>query len=419
MKRIITIIAIFSIVLSVKAQNETVNGNLNVNGTVTSESRVEIKADNGSGHVASRLFLRSHNNYRGAGVFSLGQTNNWFMGNPYSDHANSFMIGVAPNSTGNEATAQKQYAKFFVNSNGNVGIGTTSPDEKLHIENSNNVNLRIHTTSPNKYAGIKLTAPRQSSGTSSHYIRTEGSNNYNLAVNADEKMFLMTNSVNRLTIGSSGNIGIGTDSPTHMFEVKNGSSDSFKTYKYGVEQITTTTGGWARSFRFSNENTNTAASFGSLNGTAYISTGFDATANNDTGFQNQKLTIRTNGNVGIGTTNPGSWKLAVNGNIRAKEIKVETGWSDFVFYDDYKLPTLTEVENHIKEKGHLKNIPSAKDVAENGILLGEMDAKLLQKIEELTLYTIAQEKKIEKLEEQTKEISELKLLVKELLAAKK
>ncbi|SFT96702.1 hypothetical protein SAMN04489724_3032 [Algoriphagus locisalis] len=101
-----------------------------------------------------------------------------------------------------------------------------------------------------------------------------------------------------------------------------------------------------------------------------------------------RMTISDIGNIGIGTTNPGSWKLAVNGQIRAKEIKVETSWSDFVFYDDYKLPTLNEVENHIKEKGHLKDIPSAKEVAENGIYLGEMDSKLLRKIEELTLYII-------------------------------
>ncbi|MBQ4804527.1 hypothetical protein J8L88_16825 [Aquimarina sp. MMG015] len=122
------------------------------------------------------------------------------------------------------------------------------------------------------------------------------------------------------------------------------------------------------------------------------------------------------GNLGIGTTNIGSWKLAVNGKIRAKEIKVETGWSDFVFYDDYKLPTLQEVEKHIEEKGHLKDIPSAKEVKENGILLGEMNSKLLQKIEELTLYTIEQEKQLDK---QSEEIAELKILVKKLLEIKK
>src|SRR5690606_31369179 len=104
------------------------------------------------------------------------------------------------------------------------------------------------------------------------------------------------------------------------------------------------------------------------------------------------------GNVGIGTIAPGNWKLAVNGEIRAKEIKVETGWSDFVFKNDYALPTLEEVEKHIKEKGHLKDIHSAKEVEENGIYLGEMDSKLLKKIEELTLYIIEQNKRIEALE---------------------
>ncbi len=106
-----------------------------------------------------------------------------------------------------------------------------------------------------------------------------------------------------------------------------------------------------------------------------------------------------NGSVGIGTTNITGWKLAVNGKIRAKEIKVETGWSDFVFENMYALPTLTEVEQHIKEKGHLKDIPSAAEVAKNGILLGEMNAKLLQKIEELTLYMIEQEKQLTELKE--------------------
>ncbi len=131
------------------------------------------------------------------------------------------------------------------------------------------------------------------------------------------------------------------------------------------------------------------------------------------------------GNVGIGTEQPGDWKLAVNGKIRAKEIKVETGWSDFVFFDDYKLPTLKEVEKHINTYGHLKDIPSAKEVEENGIQLGEMNSKLLQKIEELTLYTIQQDKKIETLQEknnqidsQQQEIDELKALVKELLDSK-
>jgi hypothetical protein len=104
------------------------------------------------------------------------------------------------------------------------------------------------------------------------------------------------------------------------------------------------------------------------------------------------------GNVGIGTITTGIHKLAVEGSIGAREIKVQaTGWADFVFKKEYDLPTLTEVEKHIKKKGHLQNIPSAAEVKKDGFFLGEMDAKLLQKIEELTLYTIQQEKDNKKL----------------------
>ena len=147
-----------------------------------------------------------------------------------------------------------------------------------------------------------------------------------------------------------------------------------------------------------------------------------------------EFTLRSNGNVGIGTLTTGSHKLAVEGSIGAREIKVEAApnWSDFVFYENYNLPTLTEVENHIKEKGHLKDIPSAEEVAKDGFYLGAMDAKLLQKIEELTLYTIGQQKEIEQLKKENievlnyrektvkleREVEVLKELVKQLLNKK-
>lgn len=111
------------------------------------------------------------------------------------------------------------------------------------------------------------------------------------------------------------------------------------------------------------------------------------------------------GNVGIGTKNPQN-KLDVNGTIHSKEVKVDMdNWSDFVFKKKYNLPTLLEVEKHIKENGYLENIPSEKQVIENGLNLGEMDAKLLQKIEELTLYIIDLNKKLEL---QNQEITEMK-----------
>ena len=109
-------------------------------------------------------------------------------------------------------------------------------------------------------------------------------------------------------------------------------------------------------------------------------------------------------NVGIGTLDPQGYKLAVNGTIRAKEIKVDSDWADFVFKKDYKLPTLKEVETHINENGTLPGIPSESEVKANGVNLAETNALLLQKIEELTLYIIKKEKRMESMEAEIKSI---------------
>ncbi|MDC6390953.1 LamG domain-containing protein [Maribacter sp. PR1] len=95
------------------------------------------------------------------------------------------------------------------------------------------------------------------------------------------------------------------------------------------------------------------------------------------------------GKVGIGTTIPGSYELAVNGEIRAKEIKVETAnWPDYVFDKEYPLQSLSQLQEFIKENGHLPNIPSAKIIETDGQNLGEMNRLLLEKIEELTIYIL-------------------------------
>ncbi len=116
--------------------------------------------------------------------------------------------------------------------------------------------------------------------------------------------------------------------------------------------------------------------------------------------------------VGIGTLDPKE-RLSVNGKIRSQEVKVEVAnWPDDVFAKGYELPSLQETEKQIKDLGHLPGIPSASEVKANGIDLGDMNARLLKKIEELTLYMIEMKKENEK---QKLSIQDLKISNEQLI----
>lgn len=127
--------------------------------------------------------------------------------------------------------------------------------------------------------------------------------------------------------------------------------------------------------------------------------------------------VNTTGKVGIATTNTPStigaanisnYSLYVKGGILTEELRVRTGWADYVFNDDYELKPLYEVKQFIDENGHLPNVPSASQVEEEGIELGEITKIQQEKIEELTLYLIQQQK----------ELDELKTLVRTLTESK-
>jgi len=185
-----------------------------------------------------------------------------------------------------------------------------------------------------------------------------------------------------------GNLGIGTNNPNSKLEIMGSSQLG---YEVGTLKLKSDTANQFMYFGYDDQ----------------YSAGYIQSVKPGTDQQNI-LIAPVGGNVGIGTKSPDA-KLAVNGTIHSKEVKVDmTGWSDFVFKKEYNLPTLEEVEKHITEKGHLENIPNEEEVLKNGINLGEMNAKLLQKIEELTLYIIDIKKNSTK---QNDEIQSLKTLI--------
>ena len=259
--------------------------------------------------------------------------------------------------------------------NGNVGIGTTTPHRSL-------------------------TFPYNSTGIGFEYSSTNSNVGHSIAKNINNSLLFKVDYSTwpssaplfefqgqgenvAMMILNNGNVGIGTTSPLGKLHIEtNKWSESLLTLKdshYSPHQV----------YNFQIESDGLKIKHDNI-----INYQFKSGGN----------FIVNNGKVGIGTTTPDS-KLSVNGNIHTKEVKVDLiGWSDFVFEKEYNLPTLAEVENHIKEKGHLKDIPSAKEVKKNGIYLGEMNSKLLQKIEELTLYTIQQEKRLNNIEFKNKKL---------------
>jgi hypothetical protein len=120
------------------------------------------------------------------------------------------------------------------------------------------------------------------------------------------------------------------------------------------------------------------------------------------------ITVGTGATIPVGST----YKMAIAGGIITEKVRVATNgtafWADFVFDKNYHLRPLSEVESYIKINKHLPEIPSTDEVTKNGIDLAETQALLLQKVEELTLYVIQQNKKIEGLEKKVKRFSRKK-----------
>ncbi|WP_299156984.1 hypothetical protein [uncultured Tenacibaculum sp.] len=411
MKKVILMVALMTSSLMLKAQVTDTGGNVGI-GTTTPGASLEV-----IGKTSSRLLRLDVKNENAAWKDQINI--NGDIDTPYGiafsgkghHRGGLYAENVGAGGDGNITLWSRANGSIILEGN-KVGIGTTIPKEKLHLEG----NLLIDVFDKGNESGIFFREGFSQSNKYNLSILTfdhNGSSADGLSMNAYDGISFSTGSGTRnerMRITQNGDVGIGTiNTFGHKLAVAGGVilDDNLK-FRYTGKKI-----GY-----YNDEDHKAQIQFyNSTNGNIEIENVWNG-GNADIVLKPDNNVIVSNGNVGIGTTNTFGYKLAVNGNIGAKEIKVEvnSAWPDYVFSKEYQLPTLKEVEKHIAEKGHLVNIPSAKEVRENkGIELGKMNAKLLQKIEELTLYTIQQEKEIGTLKTQktviekvTKENKDLK-----------
>ncbi|WP_426484975.1 hypothetical protein [Flavobacterium sp. 2] len=289
---------------------------------------------------------------------------------------------------------------YFTINKGKMGVGTSAPESKLSI---------YSTYAEGWNSGLELL--REDGGKGWIVVDSDGMK-FRTPVDGDGYYFRDNDNNTSFFVADGGSVGIGTTSPSQKLEVNGnglfqGAIISSKSSNEGgqiqIKNPSKTLNGTANTWTIYNM---TGVYGNSLQFYAYDNIGCVSG-----GLCASRFTIMDSGNIGIGINNPTN-KLDVNGTIHSKEVKVDmNGWSDFVFKKDYDLPTLEEVEKHIAEKGHLENIPSEEEVLKNGINLGEMNTKLLQKIEELTLYMIKIKK--ENMEMKSKQ-TELENTIKEL-----
>ncbi len=321
---------------------------------------------------------------------------------------------------------------------GNVGLGTNSPLTNLHIQAPDTPYLMLravgYTNSPavlTRKGGIIFNQENADKTAAIQFAIPPGSHMPGILFSTKPSWNTpgagLKDWYDRMFIHPNGNVGIGTAAPGSLFNTNQGTYPSYS----GSDKVLTihsattapvlelsrdagsTEGTKIGAVYFTNTQNQVDAhrqvagfwvenagsvSYPVLSGGRIV---FMTKAFNG-GVQN-KLIFDERGNLNVGMTAPNtkSYKLAVEGTIGARKVKVtQETWADFVFQAGYQLPSLQEVELYIQQYQHLPDIPSEKEVQKEGVDLGEMNRKLLQKIEELTLHVIDLNKRLRTLEKE-------------------
>lgn len=326
-------------------------------------------------------------------------------------------------------------------SNNYIGIGTSTPEGILDINANSNIPI-IRGNGGYIPTGLRFIDDSYTQpGQVKEWSIWKG-NTFNKGLS-----FMRYDAVDRcasgicdipLFLADNGNVGINTSSPQEKFSIHgkhmgttilvhadNGSNVPADLMFWASEPGLTYSGVGIGNNIKNYENGLSMERLNTSKGGSYIrlldnEINFNLVSN--TGVKQQSLTLYPNGNASL------------QGKFETKEIKVTlTPTADFVFDENYNLPSLEDIEKHIKEKKHLPEIASAAMMEKEGVNIGEFQIKLLQKIEELTLYSIEQNKqlksqseKLDQLQEENKilksqseEIKELKKQVQQFLTTKR
>ncbi|NER12987.1 hypothetical protein GWK08_06020 [Leptobacterium flavescens] len=421
------LISLFALAFTwgVNAQNTfPSSGNVGI-GTITPAHLLELNTSS-STHA---LFKGTYTGIQGIQIERNGGDNIRLVTN-YSGYGggleSSSVLRFAVNN--NSITNPSMY----INNSGNVGIGTTNPLSRLFVykgaSGGSPHSFSDITVEDNDNGMISILTPNNRDayfGFADQDDSYVGGMQYDHS--NDEMTFRVNNHNSDMVIKSNGNVGIGTTSPEYLLHVNNGVKlrkttigatvgsaanswirDEWLTGNSGPPKWDESIQKWVRP----------SGTYNDIGGIIYQDEGtyfIRHQAGSQLEYTNTELLDKAylfanmfNGNVGIGTTSPDS-KLTVKGKIHAEEVKVDLSvpGPDYVFANDYDLRTLEELRKYIQQNKHLPNIPSAVEMEANGVELGIMNMKLLEKIEELTLYTLEQEKKIKNQEERLQKLENL------------
>lgn len=261
---------------------------------------------------------------------------------------------------------------------GNTGIGTLTPSQKLEVNGN-----AIFDNQSSNHTHIKIGHDANDNIISDNSNEKHYGGGYFFRVHNET---IPHKYIDALLIGENGNVGIGGKSSNNKFEVYGNTSIGGADLKLGMSD---------------------GQDQGKILDQRALVHG-----NNDELWVNYMSDFEGGTRIGKSAIIRNNGDTALQGRLEVKEIKITTTpTADFVFEENYNLPKLEEVEKHIKTKKHLPEIASANQMQQEGVNIGEFQIKLLQKIEELTLYSIEQNKKIEKqskkIEEQNKRIIDL------------